>query len=278
MNTASYGAAIGADVTVAAVQMVSGPEVDANLFSAEALIAKAAAAGAKLVALPEYFAVLSADPTRKIGLREKEGDGPLQQFLSDCARNYGVWLVGGTIPLWCEDPARVRNTSLVFDPQGQRASRYDKLHLFSFRNGAEQFDEGATIECGCDVIKFDGPCGPTGLSVCYDLRFPELFRQLGDVNLIVLPAAFTATTGRAHWEVLLRARAIENQCYVLAAAQGGTHEGGRRTYGHSMLIDPWGTVTQCLANGEGIITGQVSPARIAQVRSQLPALTHRKLI
>lgn len=264
-------------VRVAAVQMVSGPDVAANLAAIDRLVGEAAAAGARLVALPEYCVMLSADPRDKLGIREADGDGPIQRALADCARRHKVWLVGGTVPLEAGDAERVRNSCLVYDDQGERVARYDKLHLFAFRHGTEHYDEGATIECGSEVVSFDGPCGPTGLSVCYDLRFPELFRHLGHMQLLVLPAAFTATTGQAHWEVLLRARAIENQCYVLASAQGGTHAGGRQTWGHSMLIDPWGTVLASLPTGEGVVTGEVDPARIADVRARLPALAHRRL-
>ncbi|HEX5127352.1 MAG TPA: carbon-nitrogen hydrolase family protein [Rhodocyclaceae bacterium] len=263
---------------VAAVQMVSGADVAANLAEADQRVAEAAAQGATLIALPEYFACLSPDENAKVRMREKDGSGPLQDFLADCARRHAVWLVGGTIPLVADDDNRVRNTSLVYDDRGARVARYDKLHLFAFQRGAERYDEARTIEAGIEVKSFDSPCGPTGLAVCYDLRFPEMFRQMGKVNLIVLPAAFTATTGQAHWEVLLRARAIENQCYVLASAQGGVHPHGRQTFGHSMLVDPWGVVVASLPTGGGVVIGEVNAERITSVRESLPALDHRKLM
>ncbi|APR06083.1 carbon-nitrogen hydrolase family protein [Thauera chlorobenzoica] len=264
-------------VRIAAIQTVSGPDVDANLEAVAALVAEAAAAGAALVALPEYFALISADESAKVRLREAEGDGPLQAFLAATARRHGVWLVGGTIPLRASTDDKVRNSTLVFDDQGRRVARYDKIHLFGFRRGEEHYDEAATIEQGGEVCCFDSPAGRTGLSVCYDLRFPELFRAMGEVDLIVLPAAFTFTTGRAHWEVLLRARAIENQCYVIAPAQGGRHPGGRVTWGHTMIIDPWGEVLACRDEGPGVVLAELDPARIAAVRESLPALRHRRL-
>ncbi|WP_374263489.1 carbon-nitrogen hydrolase family protein [Zoogloea sp.] len=262
---------------IAAVQMVSGPDVAANLAEAERLIAQAADAGAQLVALPEYFPLITPDETVKVRIRERDGDGPIQAFLKDAAARHKVWLVGGSMPLEASTADKVRNTTLVFDDTGRRVARYDKVHLFGFQRGGERYDESASIEAGDDVVTFEGPCGSVGLSICYDLRFPELFRAMGDVDLIVLPAAFTYTTGRAHWEVLLRARAIENQCYVLASAQGGTHPGGRRTWGDSLVIDPWGEVVARLAEGPGVVVADLDPARIAEVRASLPALKHRKI-
>ena len=262
---------------IAAVQMISGPDVDANLAEADRLIGEAAARGARLVALPEYFPLMSPDESAKIRIRERDGEGPLQAFLKDAARRHKVWLVGGSIPLAADAPDKVRNSTLVFDDTGRRVARYDKVHLFGFESGRERYDEAATIEAGNEVVCFEGPCGEVGLSICYDLRFPELFRAMGDVSLIVLPAAFTHTTGRAHWQVLLRARAIENQCYVLASAQGGTHPHGRRTWGESIIIDPWGEVLASLPEGPGVVVADVDPARIAGVRASLPALRHRKI-
>ncbi|GAB2890363.1 carbon-nitrogen hydrolase family protein [Uliginosibacterium flavum] len=260
---------------LAAVQLIAGPDVASNLIEAARLIAEAATQGAQLVLLPEYFACISADETAKIGLREAPGHGPIQAFLSEAARRYSVWLIGGTLPLQASDDLHVLNTCLVFNPQGEQVARYDKIHLFGFKRGAESYDEARTIEAGHKVVTFDGPCGRVGLSVCYDLRFPELYRRMGAVDLIVVPAAFTATTGRAHWEVLLRARAIENQCYVLASGQGGTHPSGRQTWGHSMLIDPWGEIVASLGAGAGVVCGHFDPQRIASVRESLPALKHR---
>ena len=264
-------------VRIAAVQTVSGPDVDENLRVAGELVAEAAAAGARLVALPEYFPLITADETAKVRIRERDGEGPLQDFLRETARRHKVCLVGGTIPLAATADDKVRNSTLVYDERGERIARYDKVHLFGFRKGEESYDESVTIEAGREVVRFDSPAGPTGLSVCYDLRFPELFRAMGAVNLIILPAAFTYTTGRAHWEVLLRARAIENQCYVLAPAQGGRHPSGRVTWGHSLVIDPWGEVLACREEGPGVVVADVDPARIASVRESLPALRHRCL-
>ncbi len=262
---------------ISAVQMVSGPDVAANLAEADQLIGQAAAAGARLVVLPEYFPLITPDETAKVRIRERDSEGPIQAFLKDAARRHRVWLVGGSCPLEADAPDKVRNTSMVFDDSGRRVARYDKVHLFGFQKGGERYDEAATIEAGDDVVTFEGPCGSVGLSICYDLRFPELFRAMGEVDLIVLPAAFTYTTGRAHWEVLLRARAIENQCYVLASAQGGVHPGGRRTWGDSLIVDPWGEVVARLPEGPGVVVADLDPARIAEVRASLPALKHRKI-
>lgn len=266
---------------VAALQMVSTPERERNLEDAERLIAQAANEGAQLVLLPEYFCFMGYKDSDKLTVREPYGDGPIQRFLADSARRHGVWIIGGTLPLAVSEPAadanRVLNTTLVFDPSGTERARYDKIHLFNFEQGAESFDEARTIRPGDEVRTFDGPCGRIGLSVCYDLRFPELYRRMGDVALIVVPSAFTYTTGRAHWEMLLRARAVENQCYVLAAAQGGTHENGRRTWGHSMLIDPWGEIVAVLDEGPGVVAGDIDRARIDEVRRSLPAWRHRVL-
>lgn len=262
---------------VAALQMVSVPEYERNLAVAEGLIAEATAGGAQLVLLPEYFCCLGGRDTDKIAIRELHGDGPIQRFLAHAARTYRVWIIGGTLPLAASDPGHVRNATLVFDPQGNEIARYDKIHLFRLDTGAESFDEARTIEAGRDVCTFEAPFGRVGLSVCYDLRFPELYRRMGDCALIVVPSAFTYTTGSAHWETLLCARAIENQCYVLAAAQGGTHENGRRTWGHSMMIDPWGEIVAVRDEGAGVVTGDMDLARIANVRARLPALHNRVL-
>ena len=262
---------------IAAVQMISGPDVAPNLATAARLIDEAAAAGAELVALPEYFPLIGAADAERLAARERAGDGPIQRFLADAARRHGLWLVGGSIPLFADDAAKMRNTCLVFDPQGRQVARYDKIHLFGFWKGAESYDEAATIEPGSAPVAFDAACGRVGLAICYDLRFPELFRAQGSPDLIVIPAAFTDTTGRAHWELLLRARAVENQCYVLAAAQGGRHPCGRLTHGNSMIIDPWGEVVARIDKGEGVVVAELNPARIAEVRSSLPALKHKKL-
>ena len=262
---------------IAAVQMVSGPDIAQNLRDADRLVAEAAARGAQLVALPEYFPLISGDDMDKVRAREKDGAGPLQDFLRETALRQKVWLVGGSIPLEATVPDKVRNSCLVFDAAGRRVARYDKIHLFGFRRGTEHYNESQTIEPGDAVVAFDSPVGRVGVSICYDLRFPELYRAMGPVDLLVVPAAFTHTTGQAHWELLLRARAVENLCYVLAAAQGGTHPSGRQTWGDSMAVDPWGGVLDRLAKGPGVVTAEMDTARIADLRASLPALQHRVL-
>ena len=252
------------NVRVAALQMVSTPRVDENLVTADRLIADAVAQGAGLVALPEYFPIMGMSDGDKVALRE-----------ADAARRHGVWLVAGSLPLVAKDPGKVLNSCLVHDPAGQRVARYDKIHLFGFQKGAECYNESATIEAGTEPVAFEAPFGRVGLSICYDLRLPELYRALGACDLHIVPAAFTETTGRAHWEILLRARAIENQCYVLAIGQGGRHENGRETHGNSLLIDPWGEILDRKAKGEGIVIGNLDHARIADIRASLPALKHR---
>jgi nitrilase len=262
---------------IAALQTVSGPDIAANLAAAGELIAEAAAEGARLVALPEFFGLMSDDGNAKLHAREQDGSGPMQDFLSAAAARNSVWIVGGTLPLVADAPDKVRNVTLVYDERGKRVARYDKIHLFGFTRGDEHYAEANTIEAGERVVCFDSPVGRVGLSVCYDLRFPELFRAMGEVDLIVLPAAFTYSTGQAHWEILLRARAIENQCYLMAAAQGGRHSRGRRTWGHSMIVDPWGEILACRAEGSGVVMAALDPARIAEIRQSLPALRHRCL-
>lgn len=262
---------------VAAVQMVSGASVADNLLQAQDLIAQAARSGARLVALPEYFCLLSPDETAKVKIAELPGDGPIQDFLAQQARHHGIWLCGGTLPLQSGQPGKVYNTSFVYDPDGKQVARYDKIHLFSFTGEAERFDEGRTIAAGTSPATFDCEFGRVGLSVCYDLRFPELYRSILPLDLILVPSAFTYTTGQAHWHLLLRARAVENQCYVLAPAQGGIHPHGRRTWGHSILIDPWGEIIAELDEGTGVVVGQLSRNRIQGVRQSLPALDHRTL-
>jgi len=266
-------------IRVAAVQMVSKPDVAANLRDAAALITEAADQGTRLVALPEYFCLMGRE-TDKVAVKEADGRGPIQDFLAETATRHRIWLAGGTVPLAAPQPDRVMNSVLVYGPDGARVARYDKIHLFAFAAGEESYDEAKTITPGRSVRSFeiaagDGTTLKVGLSVCYDLRFPELYRSLGQPDLILVPAAFTATTGRAHWLTLLRARAIENLCYVLAPAQGGRHENGRATFGHSVLFDPWGETVAQIDEGPGVIAGDVDPERIAQVRAGLPALAHR---
>ena len=270
------------NMNVAAVQMRSGPEIEGNLLAARRLIAGAVAKGAELVLLPEYFAMLGASLAARQATYEDDGDGAQQRFLAETARAHGIYLIGGCVPLRGQaltEPRelRARSACLVYGPDGARLARYDKIHLFQFADGEEAYDEARIIEAGDTPVAFAAPCGRVALSICYDLRFPELYRGLGEVALTVVPAAFTATTGRAHWEVLLRARAIENQCYVLAAAQDGSDAHGRETHGHSMLIDPWGGIVACLPHGEGVVSGTVDLTKIEKIRGSLPALKHRRL-
>jgi nitrilase len=262
---------------IASVQMISGPEVRPNLATAARMVGEAAATGARLVALPEYFPLIGATEEARLNARETGGHGPIQDFLAETAKEHGIWLVGGSIPLTARDPCKLLNSCLVFDDQGRQVARYDKIHLFGFTKGEEHYDEAATIEPGDKVVTVDTPIGRVGLAICYDLRFPELFRAMGPVDLLILPAAFTDTTGRAHWETMLRTRAIENQCYLMASAQGGQHPTGRMTHGNSMIIDPWGDILARMDKGEGVVAAELDAARIAEVRASLPALKHRKL-
>jgi len=263
---------------IAALQMVSTTEVARNLDTAAALIDEAARAGAELVALPEYFCLLGRKDTDKLAVAEADGHGAIQQALADSARRAGVWVVGGTLPMRAADPQRVRNSCCVYAPDGRRVARYDKIHLFAYDNGRERYDEGRVLEAGDTPVAFDALGLRIGLSICYDLRFPELYRALASppCDLLCVPSSFTHTTGQAHWELLLRARAVENQCYVIAPAQGGVHENGRRTWGQSMIVDPWGEVLAVRDEGEGVVMADVDAARIAEVRAQLPALAHRR--
>jgi predicted amidohydrolase len=264
---------------IAALQMVSAPSVERNLESARRLIGEAASAGARLVALPEYFCFMGRSDRDKLAVAEAPGSGPIQHALAEAARAHGVWLIGGTLPLHSREPERVLNANCVYAPDGSLAARYDKMHLFRYDNGRERYDEGRVLLAGAEPVAFDAAGLRVGLSVCYDLRFPELYRALMEppCDLLSVPSAFTHTTGLAHWELLLRARAVENQCYVIAPAQGGVHENGRRTYGHSMVVDPWGDVLGVLPEGEGVVLADVDRERIAAVRKQLPALEHRRL-
>lgn len=264
---------------IAAVQMVSGPEVQANLAAAGALLARAAEGGAQLAVLPEYFCLIGRRDSDKLAVAEPPGDGPIQDFLAAAARRHRMWIVGGTLPLSSDDPARAINACTVWAPDGALAARYDKIHLFGFTQGDEHYDEGRVLRPGSTPVALQAGALRVGLSVCYDLRFPELYRALmhPPCDLLSVPSAFTVPTGRAHWELLLRARAVENQCYVVAAAQGGPHASGRRTWGHSMIVDPWGEVLALLPQGEGVLFADLDGARLAEVRTRLPALQHRRL-
>jgi nitrilase len=252
--------------------MASGPNVSANLNEAKRLIGMAVDQGAGLVALPEWFACMGLKDTDKVRIREKEGDGPIQKFLSDTARRNRIWLIGCSVPLESGDPARVFNSLLVYDESGKQVARYDKIHLFSLDLAQEKFSEERTIQPGKDVKVIDSPFGRIGLSVCYALRFPELYRAMKEV-----PSAFTETTGRAHWEALIRARAIENLAYMLAPAQGGYHLSGRETHGNSMIVDPWGVVLDRLPRGSGVVIAGVNPSYQANLRKSLPSLKHRTI-
>lgn len=260
----------------AAIQMVSSPVVGENLEAAARLVRAAKQGGAQFVVLPEYFCILGAHELDKLKVRETDGDGPIQRFLADTACSEKLWLVGGCVPLACELPDRVRSACLVYDDSGKRVARYDKIHLFGFESGAERYREANTIQPGETPRAIDTPFGRIGLSICYDVRFPELYRMLGSLDAILVPSAFTATTGRAHWEILLRARAIENQAYVIAPAQGGLHPNGRRTHGHTMIVDPWGNVCGEKVEGEGVVFAEIDPEAIRKVRASLPALAHRR--
>ncbi|HMJ49031.1 MAG TPA: carbon-nitrogen hydrolase family protein [Burkholderiales bacterium] len=262
---------------IAGIQMASGPNVDGNLNEARRLVAMAAEQGATLVALPEYFAIMGMKDRDKVAIRESEGKGPIQQFLSDTAKKHKIWLVGGSVPLEVSVPGKVRNSCLLYDDQGELVARYDKIHLFGLDLGNEHYHEESTIEPGCEVVVANSPFGRLGLSVCYDLRFPELYRAMKDVDIILVPSAFTETTGKVHWETLIRARAIENLAYVLAPAQGGYHVSGRETHGNSMIVDPWGVVLDRLPRGSGVVIAGVNPLYQASLRKSLPALSHRTL-
>jgi nitrilase len=262
---------------MAALQMVSGPRVAENLAVAGQLVDEAVAQGAQLVALPEYFPIIGATDADRVRAREDFGQGPIQDWLAETAQRHGIWIFAGSLPLTATSPDKMRNSFLVFNPSGECVKRYDKVHLFGFRKGSESYDEAAFIEPGDELAAVDTPFGRIALSICYDLRFPELYRALAPVDLILMPAAFTDTTGRAHWEILLRARAIENQCYLLAVGQGGRHENGRMTHGNSMIVDPWGEILDRKVKGRGVVIADLDHVRIAEIRESLPALAHRKL-
>lgn len=264
----------------AAIQMASGPQVNANLLEAEKLVAEAAQTGAKLVALPENFAIMGMNEYDKVAVREIDGQGPIQDFLAAMAKKYGVWIIGGTMPMAATADNKVRASCLVYDDQGQRIARYDKVHLFdvSVPDSAEEYRESDSVEAGSELVVINSPFGRIGIAVCYDLRFPEFFRPMTrkGLDILVIPSAFTAKTGAAHWEILLRARAIENLCYVIAPDQGGFHVNGRQTYGHSMIVDPWGVVLDCCKTGPGFVSADIDKSRLEKTRAAFPALEHRR--
>ncbi len=278
----------------AALQMVSGTSVQRNLEEAARLMAEAAAGGAELAVLPEYFCVMGLKDTDKLKLQERFGAGLIQDFLAHSAQRLGLWIVGGTLPVTAPENTpdrtpdsaadgsrRIYNTTLVFNPSGQCVTRYDKMHLFRFDNGVESYDESrvllpGTVPVAFDLASRDGHTWRIGLSICYDLRFPELYRAL-NADVLLVPSAFTFTTGQAHWEVLLRARAIENLAFVVAAAQGGVHENGRRTWGHSMVVAPWGEVLAQREAGPSVVLAELQHHALDGARTRLPALSHRVL-
>ena len=263
---------------VAAIQMVSSADVTVNLAAARQLLVRAAAEGAEMAVLPEYFCLLGFKDTDKLQFAETAGRGMLQDFLSQCASELKLWIVGGTVPLAVADSPKIHNSTLVYNPAGHCVARYDKMHLFRFDNGQEQYDESRVLEPGSQPVRFelpsvDGNTYRVGLSICYDLRFPELYRALRS-DILLVPSAFTFTTGQAHWEVLLRARAIENLAFVVASAQGGVHENKRRTWGHSMVVDPWGHMLAQQAEGAGVVMADITMAQLDAARARLPALMH----
>ncbi len=266
---------------VAAVQMASGPNVNANLLEAARLIKQAVEAGAKLVVLPENFAIMGMSEEDKVSIGEEDGKGPLQDFLSEQASRHGIWLIGGTVPMTSPDPKKIYAACLAYDDKGKRVARYDKIHLFDVQitESHERYNESATIEPGNTIVAVDSPFGKLGLAVCYDLRFPGLFRRMVDdgVEIFTMPSAFTAITGKAHWDVLVRARSIENMCYMIASAQGGYHANGRETYGRSMIVDPWGTVLDTLPRGSGFVVADIDLARLRELRRTFPVLEHRRI-
>ena len=265
---------------VACIQMASGPNVQGNLNEVERLIQRAVAAGAELVVLPENFAQMAGDAER-LQIAETEGKGPIQEFLSEVADRFNIWLAGGSIPIRSGKKNRVRSSLLLFNSNGEVVTRYDKIHLYDVKmpQGDEEYHESTIIEPGDQVVVVETPFGIIGLSICYDIRFPELFRKMLEqgMEILLVPSAFTAVTGKAHWQPLLQARAIENQCYVAAAGQGGFHVNGRETYGHSMIIDPWGTIMDCLPSGAGHAMAQIDRIKLESTRENFPAIAHRRL-
>jgi len=264
---------------VAAIQMISTADVDENLKSASKLIDQAAERGAEFLLLPENFPFMGHEEHDKVAILEPFGQGPIQDFLSEQSQKHGIWLMGGTIPLQATDANKVRPACLLYDPQGKCTSRYDKIHLFDVtvdEDSEESYQESNTLEAGNEIVVAETPFGNIGMSICYDLRFPELYRamQKSDVNIITVPSAFTATTGEAHWESLLRARAIENLCYVIASNQGGKHINDRETWGHSMIIDPWGSILDCIEKGSGFAIADIDLEKQKTMRRNFPCLEH----
>jgi len=262
--------------------MASGPNVSANLFEVERIVTAAVNEGSNLIVLPENFAFMGQKCSDMLAIQERAGEGDLQSFLSALARKHGIWLVGGTIPLSSDDDSKVRAACLVYNDSGELAGRYDKMHLFDVQllEAEEQYKESSVIKPGDTPLVVETPFGNIGVAVCYDLRFPELFRSMlsSKPDIFAIPSAFTAATGKAHWEPLVRARAIENLCYVIAAAQGGYHVSGRETHGHSMIVDPWGTVLAQVPRGSGFVTSTLDIELLHTTRRNFPSLDHRRLM
>ena len=284
LNT-QIGTDMQKNIRAAAVQMISSTDPDSNINTMKRLVRQAAEQGADWVLLPEYWPLMGCKDTDKLAFAEplvgsnfsETRSARFQTTLSETSAECGVVLFGGTIPLESPDAGKVMNTMLVYDRDGTQIGLYHKMHLFGFSGLGERYAEADTISAGGDVPKLTADGVPLAAGVCYDLRFPEFFRAQQPFDVLLLPAAFTYTTGKAHWELLLRARAVENQCYVIASAQGGEHESGRRTFGHSMIIDPWGEILGVLPEGEGIVIADLDAARLQSVRTRLPALKHRLL-
>ncbi len=266
---------------VAAIQMVSCSAVGPNLMTMQLLVKQAVDQGAQLIVLPENFAFMGKTPQDTLLIKETFGSGRIQDFVAKCAQTNGIWIIAGTLPLATDDPNKISNATLVYNSDGQRVARYDKIHLFDvFLGGvSEVYQESSYVKPGNQVVVIESPFGKIGLSVCYDLRFPELYRQLREkgADILVVPSAFTATTGRMHWRTLLRTRAIENQCYVIAPNQGGVHDNGRETHGHSMIIGPWGIVMGCKEVGIGAVVADIDLIRIQVLREEFPVWNHRRL-
>ncbi len=265
----------------AAIQMASSPNISSNLTEAERLIAEAAQAGAKLVALPENFALMGQSEHDKIEHKETDGAGPIQEFLANTAKKYAVWIIAGTMPIAAKDENKVMAACLIYNELGERIARYDKIHLFDVQvpGSDEVYRESDTITKGTTPLVIDSPFGKLGIAICYDLRFPEQFRmmQAQGMEVLILPSAFTQKTGAAHWELLLRARAVENLCYVIAPNQGGFHVNGRQTFGHSMIIDPWGTILDCKKTNAGTVSAEIDLVRLHKTRESFPVLQHRQI-
>ena len=265
---------------VAAIQMCSSHLVKENLAMAENLISKAVKNQAKLIVLPEMFAIMGSKPTDKVSLKEQLGNGIIQTFLSEQSKKNRIWIVGGTIPIACKDENKVRAASLVYDDFGKVVARYDKIHLFDVSvSPTEIYKESDTTEPGNNIVVIQTPVGKLGLAVCYDVRFPELFRNLANsgAEIFTLPSAFTVKTGESHWELLARSRAVENFSYVIGACQGGTHSSGRSTYGHSVIVDPWGTVISKPDASPGIIYSTIDLKKLYEIRKSVPIFEHQKI-